>query len=272
MTNIDQPASDRLLRKLINTRNGEKDNKGNVLIEPNPKAYENFSAMLKKLHPDLVKISVFITHNDWELNDQLMVPLPEGIESVKDLPTDFTENQKLLTEQKDKIYDKWIKELEDGTYGATQANETTTESENLSMAELARRKKAEQSEPVSQIIEKKEEEEEDEEEDDAEAENRAIEERADREEKSITQSTSHNFQTPMKTPVAKAQASIGASAELLKALDNYFSCFDSPKEDKPEHDHDRLDRIEAKLDKLIDFRREFEAKLPFIEKLEGMFK
>jgi hypothetical protein len=241
---IQPTPSERLLRTIINTRDGTKDKDGAVLTKPNKGAYDNFLGMLKKLHPDLVTLPIFIRHSDWEINGQLVVPLPDGYESVKDLPTDFTENAKLLQQQKDKLYEKWIRELENGEYGDTPKEESTSSnSEELSMAELARRKK-EQEQSVSEIIEEKEEEPvkmTPQEQDDAEASDEAS-----------------SLESPIPTP---SDGFVHPAVKLTEAIKEIVRDVAPASEASDHRIPDIIKRIEA-----------IEAKLPFIEKLEGMFK
>lgn len=158
----DNPKGKALLAAVIKRSidKGTKDKNGKS-IDKCPTVLAKVKAEVRKINPSLKGLTGFIALDDWTFDGKPVVPYPnqdswDGEANEDGLPKDATMSQKLLEEAKDKCYDAWHKMLDDGAFdaeGATEAKPVEKEAEEIDMAEIARRQKEkEQEKTVDEVV------------------------------------------------------------------------------------------------------------------------
>jgi len=206
-------------------------------------------AEIQKVNPSLSGLKQFIGLDKWTFDGRPIVAIPtqdtwEGEADEDGLPKDANTSLRLLEEQKSKCYQLWNKMLEDGLFNKGGPSESKPdpdpEPESIDMAEVARKQKEkESSKAIDEVVDDKSE-------PDPEPEPAP---------KAKPEPESHDKPHPVIT--------------LREAIEDIARGVVGPASDSDLQE--RIDRIEAKLDKLIEFQRVAEPKLSLLEKMKGMF-
>jgi|13_taG_2_1085334.scaffolds.fasta_scaffold76565_2 hypothetical protein len=297
-TGAQNPKASGLLKKVIE-RASKIAGEGK---QPCPEVLARVKAEVQKINPGLKGLTAFIGCKKWEFDGKPIVPYPtqdtwEGEADQDGLPKDAKLSQQLLEEAKNKCYDAWERMLDDGAFDGeskVESKPVEKEAEEIDMAELARRQKEkEQEKTVDEVVSDKTPEDEEAHEGD-EPSLMGISGRPVLEQMETLVQYNKVKGTPPIVPMMNAiTQSIAFIQELTKssgraqhndnrlqnAIEDIARGVVGPASDSDLQD--RIDRIEAKLDELIDFRRETEGNMNknlsevvgdiVREKMKGMF-
>jgi len=263
---------------------------------------------VKQINPSLSGLKEFMSSEKWTFDGKPIVPYPlqdswEGEADADGLPKNAKLSQQLLEEAKSKCYEMWKKMLDDGLFdpgGSETEVKVEKDAEEIDMAEIARRQQEkEQEKTVDEVVSDKT-------------------PSDDKPGPSLMGINSQPVLDQMETLVeynkVKGTPPIVPMMEAIKQSVGYIEelkdkCIElteaSRSSGRAQHNDNRLqnaiediargvvgpasdselqgriDRIEAKLDELIDFRRETESNMKknlsevvgdiVREKMKGMF-
>lgn len=223
----------------------------------------NVKAEVQKINPALSGLKDFINCEDWFFDGKPIVAIPtqntwDGEANEDGLPKDAALSLRLLEEQKTKCYELWIDMVEggkfDGSSATTESKSDPKPDDTIDMAEVARRQKeaeAKKKQAVDEVVENK----------------------------------TESKPEPKYEPSPAPKPSLGTPSDkhpvvvLREAIEDIARGVVGPASDSALEE--RIDRIEAKLDELIDFRRSTEGNMKdqlrdvvgeiVREKMKGMF-
>lgn len=217
----------------------------------------NVKAEVQKINPALSGLKDFINCEDWFFDGKPIVAIPtqntwDGEANEDGLPKDASLSLRLLEEQKTKCYELWIDMVDGGKFdGSSDTSESKSDPEpddTIDMAEVARRQKeaeAKKKQAVDEVVENK------------------------------SEQTEPKPMPSLGTPSGDKHPVV----VLREAIEDIARGAVGPTSDSDLED--RIDRIEAKLDELIDFRRSTEDNMKdqlrdvvgeiVREKMKGMF-
>jgi hypothetical protein len=298
-TGAQNPKASGLLKKVIE-RASKIAGEGN---QPCPEVLARVKAEVQKINPGLKGLTAFIGCKKWEFDGKPIVPYPtqdtwEGEADQDGLPKDAKLSQQLLEEAKNKCYEAWERMLDDGAFDGeskTESKPVEKEAEEIDMAELARRQKEkEQEKSVDEVVNDKTPEVDEKPHEEDTPSLMGISGRPVLEQMETLVEYNKVKGTPPIVPMMNAiTQSIAFIQELTKssgrtqhndnrlqnAIEDIARGVVGPASDSDLQD--RIDRIEAKLDELIDFRRETEGNMNknlsevvgdiVREKMKGMF-
>jgi hypothetical protein len=258
---------------------------------------------VKQINPSLSGLKEFMSSEKWTFDGKPIVPYPlqdswEGEADADGLPKNAKLSQQLLEEAKSKCYEMWKTMLDDGLFdpgnSETEAK-VEKDAEEIDMAEIARRQKEkEQEKTVDEVVSDKTP-------DDEWVDSEKIpspspipsgsgDSLMDIKDLSVSDQVDKllDYNKSVGTPPAmKMLNTLKAMQEnkphpviaMREAIEELARGVVGPASDSDLQD--RIDRIEAKLDELIDFRRETESNMKknlsevvgdiVREKMKGMF-
>ena len=256
---------------------------------------------VKQINPSLSGLKEFMSSEKWTFDEKPIVPYPlqdswEGEADADGLPKNAKLSQKLLEEAKSKCYEMWKNMLDDGLFDPG-GNETEAkvekDAEEIDMAEIARRQKEkDQEKTVDEVVSDKTPDDEwvDSEKipspspipsDDSlmNIKDLSVSDQVDKlldYNKSVGTPPAMKMLNTLKAMQANKPHPVIVMREAIEELARGVV---GPASDSDLQD--RIDRIEAKLDELIDFRRETESNMKknlsevvgdiVREKMKGMF-
>lgn len=220
---------------------------------------------VKQINPSLSGLKEFMSSEKWTFDGKPIVPYPlqdswEGEADADGLPKNAKLSQQLLEEAKSKCYEMWKKMLDDGLFdpgGSETEVKVEKDAEEIDMAEIARRQKEkEQEKTVDEVVSDKTPDDE------------------------WVDSEKIPAPSPLTTPHPEPKDQDPHPViRLREAIEDIARGVVGPASDSELQG--RIDRIEAKLDELIDFRRETESNMKknlsevvgdiVREKMKGMF-